>query len=299
MSLSRLVLLGSTVAAATVAAGGVSLTAFAGTGTTAAAAEFSEPGDVVGKVTVGCQGWFTAAGDGGPLKGWWHYGQGNAAEPVVGIWGFGFNDANHPWTVAACLDVITWFQAQGVYVMFAIVDAGGGLVALRSTRTGKYVCAEQAGAAPLTADHDTVGGWDVLSAGQSRTVTGRREGASINATLAMVTTANNPTSACRAAGTSTKKAGSAVTTEMIRAPAATRTAPRRPVRQAITTAITVITPSTASISRMAYGGPSWPSGVGWNGALTSSSPSRKAMISPALLSLVSCMGDTPESDEHR
>jgi len=38
-------------------------------------------------------------------------------KPVVGIWGFGFNDVNHPWDAATCLDVITWFQGQGCYVM--------------------------------------------------------------------------------------------------------------------------------------------------------------------------------------
>jgi hypothetical protein len=38
-------------------------------------------------------------------------------KPVVGIWGFGFNDANHPWSPSACLDVINWFKAQGCYVM--------------------------------------------------------------------------------------------------------------------------------------------------------------------------------------
>ena len=32
--------------------------------------------------------------------------------PVVGIWGFGFNDANHPWSAADCLDVVTWFQSH-------------------------------------------------------------------------------------------------------------------------------------------------------------------------------------------
>jgi len=37
--------------------------------------------------------------------------------PVVGIWGFGFNDNNHPWSAAACLDVIQWFKSQGCYVM--------------------------------------------------------------------------------------------------------------------------------------------------------------------------------------
>jgi hypothetical protein len=37
--------------------------------------------------------------------------------PVVGIWGFGFNDNNHPWDPATCLDVINWFKSQGCYVM--------------------------------------------------------------------------------------------------------------------------------------------------------------------------------------
>ena len=38
-------------------------------------------------------------------------------KPVVGIWGFGFDDTNHPWSAAACLEVIQWFQSQGCYVM--------------------------------------------------------------------------------------------------------------------------------------------------------------------------------------
>ena len=38
-------------------------------------------------------------------------------KPVVGIWGFGFNDANHPWDNATCLDVVNWFKGQGCYVM--------------------------------------------------------------------------------------------------------------------------------------------------------------------------------------
>src|SRR4051812_3909255 len=37
--------------------------------------------------------------------------------PVVCIWGFGFNDDNHNFTAAACLDVIGWFQGQGCYVI--------------------------------------------------------------------------------------------------------------------------------------------------------------------------------------
>jgi hypothetical protein len=38
-------------------------------------------------------------------------------KPVVCIWGFGFNDNNHPWSAAACLDVINWFKGQGCYVI--------------------------------------------------------------------------------------------------------------------------------------------------------------------------------------
>ncbi|SEC78857.1 Chitodextrinase [Streptomyces sp. 3213] len=209
----------------------------------------SSPGDVVGKVTVGYQGWFACIGDGAPINGWWHWSQdwgqapsrnntnikcwpdvreythtyqtayaalGNgqpaklfssydqqtvdthflwlqqnnidtaalqrfnptggegptrdamatkvrsAAEsygrkfyimydvsnwtnmqseiktdwtnkmsahtassayakqngkPVVCIWGFGFNDPNHPFTPDACLDVVNWFKGQGCYVI--------------------------------------------------------------------------------------------------------------------------------------------------------------------------------------
>ncbi|MFE2916441.1 discoidin domain-containing protein [Kitasatospora indigofera] len=39
------------------------------------AAAASAPGDVVGKVTVGYQGWFACAGDGAPVNGWWHWAQ--------------------------------------------------------------------------------------------------------------------------------------------------------------------------------------------------------------------------------
>ncbi|UAY50840.1 glycoside hydrolase family 71/99-like protein [Ferruginibacter albus] len=38
-------------------------------------------------------------------------------KPVVCIWGFGFNDDNHPWTPDVCLDVIQWFKDQGCYVI--------------------------------------------------------------------------------------------------------------------------------------------------------------------------------------
>jgi len=209
----------------------------------------SPPGDVVGKITVGYQGWFACTGDGAPINGWWHWSQNwsqppspsnnvirawpdmreythayqtgypnlnngqpatlfssydqqtvdthfrwmqqygcdtaalqrfnpngsegptrdamagkvrSAAEatgrkfyimydvsgwtnmqaelksdwtskmsahtgssayarqngkPVVCIWGFGYNDNNHNFTAAACLDVVNWFKGQGCYVI--------------------------------------------------------------------------------------------------------------------------------------------------------------------------------------
>jgi len=38
-------------------------------------------------------------------------------KPVVCIWGFGFSDANHPWSADVCLDVVNWFKGQGCYVI--------------------------------------------------------------------------------------------------------------------------------------------------------------------------------------
>ena len=38
-------------------------------------------------------------------------------KPVVGIWGMGFNDSNHPWDAATCIEVINWFKSRGCYVM--------------------------------------------------------------------------------------------------------------------------------------------------------------------------------------
>ena len=44
-------------------------------GTALAAPAASAPGDVVGKITVGYQGWFACIGDGAPIDGWWHWSQ--------------------------------------------------------------------------------------------------------------------------------------------------------------------------------------------------------------------------------
>jgi hypothetical protein len=40
----------------------------------------SAAGDVVGKITVGYQGWFACIGDGAPINGWWHWSQ-NWSQP--------------------------------------------------------------------------------------------------------------------------------------------------------------------------------------------------------------------------
>ncbi|MER5648945.1 hypothetical protein, partial [Streptosporangium sp. NPDC002524] len=40
----------------------------------------SPPGDVVGKITVGYQGWFACKGDTAPINGWWHWSD-NMAQP--------------------------------------------------------------------------------------------------------------------------------------------------------------------------------------------------------------------------
>jgi F5/8 type C domain len=44
-----------------------------------------------------------------------------SGKPVVGIWGMGFNDANHPWDTNTCVEVITWFKNQGCYVMGGVL----------------------------------------------------------------------------------------------------------------------------------------------------------------------------------
>ncbi|GAA1275224.1 discoidin domain-containing protein [Saccharothrix xinjiangensis] len=60
MSLSRRTFIGSALAVPAL-------------GSAAPARAASPPGDVVGKITVGYQGWFAAAGDNSPLNGWWHW----------------------------------------------------------------------------------------------------------------------------------------------------------------------------------------------------------------------------------
>ena len=66
MTLTRRTFLAGTAAA-------TATTATAVLGRTQLASAASPPGDVVGKVTVGYQGWFACGGDGAPINGWWHW----------------------------------------------------------------------------------------------------------------------------------------------------------------------------------------------------------------------------------
>ncbi|MFJ3895046.1 discoidin domain-containing protein [Streptomyces sp. NPDC090083] len=60
---------------AAVAATAVGVVGTTGTMLAPTASAAGAPGDVVGKITVGYQGWFACIGDGAPIDGWWHWTQ--------------------------------------------------------------------------------------------------------------------------------------------------------------------------------------------------------------------------------
>src|SRR6201992_1495863 len=78
MNLSRRAVLG-TAATAVVGSAAASVTALWPTAASAA----SPAGDVVGKITVGYQGWFACIGDGAPINGWWHWSQNWGQTPSI------------------------------------------------------------------------------------------------------------------------------------------------------------------------------------------------------------------------
>jgi hypothetical protein len=76
---------------------------------------------------------------------------------------------------------------------FVIEDAGAGTVSLKSSTTGKYVCAEKAGAAPLALDRTAVGPWEKFTLVSNtdgtvslRAVNGMYVCADLNATAGLV-----------------------------------------------------------------------------------------------------------------
>ncbi|WP_037908991.1 galactose-binding domain-containing protein [Actinacidiphila yeochonensis] len=76
MGVTRRVFLQAAVAATAVGATAGVQTAGAGAASAASAA-----GDVVGKVTVGYQGWFACVGDGAPINAWWHWSANSGQAP--------------------------------------------------------------------------------------------------------------------------------------------------------------------------------------------------------------------------
>jgi hypothetical protein len=78
MAISRRKFMISTLAGSAVAmVGGAELVS----ALTSSASAASPTGDVVGKITVGYQGWFACKGDGAPIDGWWHWAQNMASAP--------------------------------------------------------------------------------------------------------------------------------------------------------------------------------------------------------------------------
>ena len=75
MGVTRRVFLRAAIATTAVGTVGATETVLAPTASAASA-----PGDVVGKITVGYQGWFACIGDGAPINGWWHWTQ-NWSQP--------------------------------------------------------------------------------------------------------------------------------------------------------------------------------------------------------------------------
>ena len=82
MTLSRRTLLTSALGGtALAAAGGSALSAAFATSARPAGVAASAAGDVVGKITVGYQGWFACIGDGAPINAWWHWSQNEGQAP--------------------------------------------------------------------------------------------------------------------------------------------------------------------------------------------------------------------------
>src|SRR5690349_23893059 len=74
MAISRRTVLRAAAAAAAVSVADLSVLA-------RSASAASPVGDVVGKITVGYQGWFAAIGDGSPINLWWHWSNPNNQAP--------------------------------------------------------------------------------------------------------------------------------------------------------------------------------------------------------------------------
>jgi hypothetical protein len=70
---------------------------------------------------------------------------------------------NSKFVTVTANSLIASSATNGATEKLVVVDLGGGNVALKVKSTGKFVCAENAGASALTADRGAIGGWETFA----------------------------------------------------------------------------------------------------------------------------------------
>jgi hypothetical protein len=71
--------------------------------------------------------------------------------------------ANGKYVTAGTNPLIANSATVGTAQQYAVVDAGGGNIALRALANNQYVCADNAGASPLIANRTAVGPWETFT----------------------------------------------------------------------------------------------------------------------------------------
>src|SRR6185369_4083361 len=71
--------------------------------------------------------------------------------------------ANNNYVTAGANPLIVDSTTVGTAQQYAVVDAGGGNIALRALANNMYVCAENAGASSLIANRTAVGPWETFT----------------------------------------------------------------------------------------------------------------------------------------
>ncbi|MEU5025086.1 glycoside hydrolase family 71/99-like protein [Streptomyces milbemycinicus] len=83
MAVTRRRMIGGAIAATAGLGTVAGLTRVAAAESTTAQLAASGPGDVVGKISVGYQGWFACTGDGSPINSWWHWSRDRFQSPSL------------------------------------------------------------------------------------------------------------------------------------------------------------------------------------------------------------------------
>ncbi|MEU5646570.1 glycoside hydrolase family 71/99-like protein [Streptomyces milbemycinicus] len=83
MAVTRRRMIGGAIAATAGLGTVAGLTRVAAAESTTAQPAASGPGDVVGKISVGYQGWFACTGDGSPINSWWHWSRDRFQSPSL------------------------------------------------------------------------------------------------------------------------------------------------------------------------------------------------------------------------